>query len=315
MIPNDVLQEIRRIDALSWLQEHEPDNLVRISGNKYCTMDHDSLKISDKGWYWWSRGFGGYSALDYLTKVKNLSFIEAVKAITGEMNNWKTAPTNYVKKERITEKPERKLQLPELEKYPVKAKAYLMQRGIAESVIDYCIEHSLIFETREYHNVLFVGYDKEGIARYGTMRGTYADFKGEVSGSDKRFSFSIGNDQSAQLHVFECAIDLLSFLSLEEMCGKNWEQESYLSLGGVAGGKNSRLPVALDQYLQDHLEIQKITLHLDNDMPGRDVANAILKNLRDRYMMYISQPTFGKDVNDTLLYVKNQNRRKEGRAR
>ena len=30
----------------------------------YCTAEHDSLKISNGKWYWWSRGFGGYSALD-----------------------------------------------------------------------------------------------------------------------------------------------------------------------------------------------------------------------------------------------------------
>ena len=46
----------------------------------YCTAEHDSLKISNGKWYWWSRGFGGYSALDYLIKVKEYDFVEAVIA-------------------------------------------------------------------------------------------------------------------------------------------------------------------------------------------------------------------------------------------
>ncbi len=44
--------------------------LKRVAGNVYCTKEHDSLKISNGKWYWWSRGFGGVSALDYLIKVK-----------------------------------------------------------------------------------------------------------------------------------------------------------------------------------------------------------------------------------------------------
>ena len=50
---------------------------------KYCTAEHDSLKISNGKWYWWSRGFGGYSALDYLMKVKEYGFVEAVESTLG----------------------------------------------------------------------------------------------------------------------------------------------------------------------------------------------------------------------------------------
>ena len=71
-IDPDVLERVRQIDLLSYLREFEPSNLVKVKGtsNVYCTAEHDSLKISNGKWYWWSRGFGGYSALDYLIKVK-----------------------------------------------------------------------------------------------------------------------------------------------------------------------------------------------------------------------------------------------------
>ena len=79
-IDSDVLERVRQIDLLSYLREFEPSNLVKVKGtsNVYCTAEHDSLKISNGKWYWWSRGFGGYSALDYLIKVKEYDFVKAV---------------------------------------------------------------------------------------------------------------------------------------------------------------------------------------------------------------------------------------------
>ena len=48
------LVEIRRIDLFSYLRMYEPENLIRVSGGVYCTREHDSLKISNGKWYWWS---------------------------------------------------------------------------------------------------------------------------------------------------------------------------------------------------------------------------------------------------------------------
>ena len=80
-IDPDVLERVRQIDLLSYLREFEPSNLVKVKGtsNVYCTAEHDSLKISNGKWYWWSRGFGGYSALDYLIKVKEYDFVELLQ--------------------------------------------------------------------------------------------------------------------------------------------------------------------------------------------------------------------------------------------
>ena len=88
-----VIEQARQIDQLSYLQRYEPSNLKRVAGNVYCTTEHDSLKISNGKWYWWSRGFGGYSALDYLIKVKEYDFVEAVEILTGQtMADWKPPP-------------------------------------------------------------------------------------------------------------------------------------------------------------------------------------------------------------------------------
>lgn len=78
------VEKAREMDLLTYLQNYEPNELVRLSDGTYCTRTHDSLKISNRKWMWWSRGFGGYSALDYLIKVKGLDFVQAVETIVGK---------------------------------------------------------------------------------------------------------------------------------------------------------------------------------------------------------------------------------------
>ena len=83
-----VIEQARQMDLLSYLRAYEPNNLVRVGGSVYCTREHDSLKISNGKWYWWSRGIGGVSALGYLIKVKDYGFVEAVEALTGGAVEW-----------------------------------------------------------------------------------------------------------------------------------------------------------------------------------------------------------------------------------
>ena len=76
----DIL-EARKLDLLTYLKLYEPRELVRVSGNTYSTREHGSLKISNGKWMWWSRGFGGNSALDYLIKVKGMMFMDAMNVL------------------------------------------------------------------------------------------------------------------------------------------------------------------------------------------------------------------------------------------
>ena len=54
----------KQMDLLTYLQSYEPNELVKLSGGTYCTREHDSLKISNGKWHWFSRGIGGSTALD-----------------------------------------------------------------------------------------------------------------------------------------------------------------------------------------------------------------------------------------------------------
>ena len=298
-ISADALQQARRIDLLSYLQTNDPGNLVRISGNNYCTREHDSLKISNGKWHWFSRGIGGVSALDYLIKVKDYSLPEAVELLVGR-SAMETPAFSYAPKKQEP----RKLLMPELEKYPYYAKKYLKSRGIHPVIIDYCIENSLLFETANYHNAVFVGYDPQGIARYAAMRGTRSAYKGEVTGSDKHFSFSISATPDAEhVHLFEAAIDLLSYATLELYEGRDWKHDALLSLAGVFQTKRENVvPIALSQYLKDHPNIKALHLHLDNDEVGRGAAAGIMGGLSGKYEIFDEPPLPGcKDVNDQLM--------------
>ena len=53
-IAPEVIEQARQIDLLTYLKNCEPHELVRISGNNYTTRTHDSLKISNGYWLWWS---------------------------------------------------------------------------------------------------------------------------------------------------------------------------------------------------------------------------------------------------------------------
>ena len=87
---SEVITEIKQIDLLTYLKNFEPDELVTICRGNYSTKTHDSLKISNGMWYWFSKNIGGKSALDYLIKVRGYSFLEAVQFLLDKKKNNKS---------------------------------------------------------------------------------------------------------------------------------------------------------------------------------------------------------------------------------
>ena len=302
-IDPDVLERVRQIDLLSYLRAYEPSNLVKVKGttNVYCTAEHDSLKISNGKWYWWSRGFGGYSALDYLMKVKEYGFVEAVEILTGQaLADWKPSIPAPKKDE------PKVLLLPPKNKDCDRVTEYLFGRGIDYSLIQECVADGTIYESADYHNAVFVGKDKDGTPRYAACRGTMGSFRLDASGSDKRYSFRLLADKpSSSVHLFEAAIDLLSYATYLKCEGKDYKSESLLSLSGVYQPKkemkDSKIPIALTTFLSANPQIKTIVLHLDNDKVGR-LCTATLKELLQKdYKIVDDPPPVGKDFNDFLL--------------
>ncbi len=299
-IPPEVVARAREMDLLTYLRNYEPGELVHFGGSTYCTREHDSLKISNGKWCWFSRGIGGRTALDYLIKVKELPFTEAVERIVGysavQPPVFEPAPKKVA---------EKTLLLPQASRCADHAVLYLSGRGIDSELIDFCLATGRLYESGgRYHNVVFVGQDRYGKARYANIRGIGSDFKGECNGSDKRFSFNIPAENSGILHLFESAIDLLSFATLRKMNGMDWKRDHLLSLAGVYQPREkieeSAVPLALTQYLKDHQEIKAIMLRLDNDRAGRMAAKALMTVLPKNYTIDARFPPRGKDYNDYL---------------
>ena len=298
-IAPEVITEARRMDLLTYLRAYEPNELVRFSGNTYTTRTHDSLKISNGKWMWWSRGIGGNSALDYLVKVKGLSFLEAVETVMG----CKVAlPTDYCTPQKEMPK---ELKLPPKSASTDRITEYLFNRGIDYEIITHCIQKGLIFESLPYHNAVFVGKDENGTPRYAAYRATNnSRLMGDASGSDKHYSFRLEGSNNSEVHLYECAIDALSYATLIKMNGEDWRKENLVSLAGVYAPREkieeSKVPAAVEGFLKSHPEIKRIVLHFDNDEVGRKATQALQIILSDRYEVIDSPPKFGKDFNDFL---------------
>lgn len=315
-IDPSVIAEAKQIDLLTYLQEREPDELEKIGANTYATKTHSSLKISNGKWYWWSRGFGGRSALDYLVKVRDMKFVDAINHLSGHF------PAPITPRQEPAPQPKRFVQPPP-HSDPTKAIAYLQSRGIGHSIIEHCIKTGIVYESRRGNlsNAVFVGRDRGGTPRYAAIRGCKGNFRGEAEGSDKRHSFRLAeNPQNLEVHVFEAAIDALSYATILDMQGFDWKRENLISLGGVppASARPSKesIPTALTQYLTDNPATKTLRLHLDNDPAGLNAAANVSAMLSERYEVRIEPPETGKDVNDYLLTLVGRGEKKSrGHAR
>lgn len=302
----EVIERAREVDLFTYLQTYEPQELVHVSGNIYCTREHDSLRISNGKWCWFSRGIGGHSALDYLIKVKGCSFMEAMEVVVGQAEVQTYASPTTIPRE---EKPKHLL-LPRASPDNQQMVGYLSSRGIAQEVIDFCIQTGRIYESRSkgHSNVVFVGFDKNKKARFGCLRGVgEARFHGDLSGSDKHFSFALpACVENTAVHLCESAIDVMSYATLCQLDGVDWRRHNLLSLAGVYQPKKvlveSKVPVALTRFLEDYPHVKTVYLHLDNDTAGRLAAKAITAVMPKEIQVVNRPPPNGKDVNDYLCH-------------
>ena len=151
----------------------------------------------------------------------------------------------------------------------------------------------MIYESAEYHNAVFVGFDSKGIPRHANLRGTGAEstFKGNAPGSIPEYSFHwTGSDD--RLYLFEAPIDLLSFISLHK---DNWRSHSYAACCGVGDR-------VLFQMLRDNPNIQTVCLCLDSDEAGQAASSRIAEKLHTQGIQTeILAPTH-KDWNEVLLF-------------
>lgn len=268
------IDRANQADLVSFLQA-QGEQLER-AGNEYRWKRHDSLTVRGNKWYRHSQSKGG-GPVDFLMEFFGRSFTEAVQLLTGEQGEGKPEQTAPLPEFRL---PPRSPTAEQVKRYLTEA------RRIDEDVTGFFISSGDIYEEAGHHNAVFVGRDENGIPRYAHQRGTAGSFRLDVKGSDKALNFCY-RGEGERLFVFEAPIDLLSFLCLFK---KDWQKQSYLSLGGV-GEK------ALLRFLSDRPSVKTIFLCLDNDKAGNDACSRLVKLMPEGLTVHRLVPLY-KDWNE-----------------
>ena len=268
-----------------------PYELVKASANEYTTKTHDSLRMSNGLWNWCSKGVGGRNAIDYLMKTEQLEFNDAANLLLKQLQN--KVPT--IDQQPVKTK-ERHIIIPEKNTASDIVISYLKSRGIDEEIIKECIEKKLIYEEKHYHNAVFVGYDEFGNIKYAGCRSTNETiFKQDATGSDKSYSFRLeSNTKTDTIYIFEGAIDALSYATFLKLYGMDYKAKTLISLAGIyqpaSDISKSKIPLAIQRYLDKHPETKNIFLCFDNDKAGRKTSKALQIVLADKYTVVIKPP-------------------------
>ena len=275
------IDRANQADLVSFLQS-QGEQLTR-AGNEYRWKRHDSLTVRGNKWYRHSQSKGG-GPVDFVMEFFGKSFTEAVELLTGEKGA--APPPDRPCPASLSD-----FRLPPPNSDNRTARNYLTTaRRIDEDVTGFFFARGDIYEDAAHHNAVFVGRDEDGIPRYAHSKGTAGNFRLDVKGSDKAFNFCY-RGEGERLFVFEAPIDLISFLCLFK---KEWQKQSYLSLGGV-GEK------ALLRFLSDRPNIKTVYLCLDSDEAGNDACSRLVKLMPEGYTVHRLIPLF-KDWNEVLQH-------------
>ena len=280
------------------------EKLIKSGREKRLASDH-SVTVRGCEWFDHASNEGG-RAVSFIQKYYGKSYVEAMSMLLSE--SMEPVYPQAKKQEQVAQKP---FAPPVPNANMHRVFAYLLKtRGLDADVVSYFARRKLLYEDAKYHNCIFLGYDGD-MPKYGAVRSTNSDFKRDLTGSDKRFSFFIPAESKTQtVHLFESAIDLLSYATLELSHGQS-RHDDLLSLAGVYKTENKQdIPLALKTYLDRRKETKVIYLHLDNDEVGRTATRQITDALSAEYTVIDQPPQSGKDFND---FLKNeiQKKRKE----
>lgn len=237
---------------------------LKRSGSESEWMD-GGQKVTIRGnlWYHQYEQVGG-DAVDFVRRFYNKSYPEAMEYLLGGSGGT-LAVSPSVQKE---EKP---FVLPPKNDNMRRVFAYLLNhRGIDREVLYAFVHKGMIYESADYHNAVFVGFDSNGNPKHAHKRGTGSEssYKGNVSGSQPEYSFH-WSGQSDTLYLFEAPIDMLSFISMQK---EGWRQHSYAASCSVSDR-------VLFQMLKDNPNIRQVVLCLDSDEPGQTAAKRIADKL------------------------------------
>ena len=286
---DEQLQRASGIDITAMLQGQ--GEKLKKQGRVYRWMRYDSTVIDRNRWYRHSREIGG-GPIQFMQHFYGMDFVDAVKyLLDGEEG------AEFVQASRTPE-PKLPFTPPKLSKNMHRTFAYLIKtRKIDADIVQHFVNEKKILETEEHHNTAFCGYDEKGEMKQMHLRSTLPGnrFFMDIDGSDKQYYFRhIGTN--SDVYVFEAPIDMLSYITMNK---ENWQESSYVCLGGVAID-------ALKNVLSTNEQISKVYMCVDRDDAGDKTVKRIGDELNE--MGYEWERIFpeNKDWNEDLTAESEQ---------
>ena len=277
-------EQARRTDLANFLISQ--GEKVRKSGSEYEWLD-GSQKVTIRGhlWYHQYEQKGG-DAVDFVRRFYDKDYAEAVEMLLKNCGGQIITSPPIEKEHKPFELPPRNDRMSRVFSY------LLLTRGIDKDVLFEFVRKKMVYESADYHNAVFVGYDSSGKPRHAHKRGTVTSnsYKGNVAGSQPEFSFH-WHGTSDKLFLFEAPIDMLSYISMHK---NNWQKHSYAASCSVSDR-------VLFQCLKDNPNIKNVFLCFDNDEAGQKANKRIAEKLNSMNIQNeILVPTH-KDWNEDIL--------------
>jgi len=281
-IEQSIIQQARQADLPSYLiSKGEP---LKRDGKGYSHAVHDSLKIQRNMYCWNAQGTKGNS-LSFVQEFYGMSFLEAIKELTGEQSRQVIPLAAVNSAARI-------LVMPEKGNDAKRVWAYLIQtRKISQLVVKMCFDRHLIYQDMN-GNVVFRMTGTDGEVVGAEVRGTgHKPFKGVASGSKEGYGFNITLGANYErMIVFESSMDLLSFITL------NYDKLDRRVLVSMAGLKEQTL---LNMAKLHNIPTTSVCCCVDQDPAGINFANDM--KIKHGTKMYLPPAELGvKDWNEML---------------
>lgn len=248
-----------------------------------------SQKVTIRGnlWFHQYEQVGG-DAIDFVRRFYNKDYPEAMEYLLGN-GDGTLAVSPPIQKE-----PSKPFELPPKNDNMRRVYAYLIsRRGIDRDVLYAFAHKGMIYESADYHNAVFVGFDQDGIPRHAHKRGSssFSTFKGNQDSSLPEYSFH-WTGKSDKLFLFEAPIDMLSFISMHK---DDWQQHSYAASCGVSDH-------VLWQMMKDNPNIDSVFLCCDNDEAGQKANKRISDALFVKGIQHEILVPNRKDWNEDILF-------------
>lgn len=277
-------EQARRTDLANFLINQ--GEKVKKSGSEYEWLD-GSQKVTIRGhlWYHQYEQKGG-DVIDFVCRFYNKDYAEAVEML---LNNGGGQIVNL----QTTEREQKPFILPPRNDRMSRVFSYLLlTRGIDKDVLFEFVRNRMIYESADFHNAVFVGYDSNGKPRHAHKRGTVTNnpYKGNAAGSQPEFSFH-WHGTSDKIYLFEAPIDMLSYISMHK---ENWKEHSYAASCSVSDR-------VLFQCLKDNPNIKNVFLCFDNDEAGQTANKRIADKLNSMNIKSEILIPIHKDWNEDIL--------------